>query len=64
LPPEVKKLKGFIWREDEQPKTKEDIFIEGNSKKKTPKKKKSLQKFTIPNSKKINIKPPFSIGNK
>ncbi len=26
LPDDVKKLKGFIWREDEQPKMKEDIF--------------------------------------
>ncbi|WP_299049313.1 OstA-like protein [uncultured Polaribacter sp.] len=32
LPDEVKRLKGFIWREDEQPKTKEDIFKKGNSK--------------------------------
>jgi lipopolysaccharide export system protein LptA len=26
-PEQERKLKGFIWREDEQPKTKEDIFI-------------------------------------
>ncbi len=27
LPEDVRKLKGFIWREDEQPKKMEDIFI-------------------------------------
>jgi len=27
FPEESKKLKGFIWREDEQPKKKEDIFL-------------------------------------
>ena len=27
FPSEEKKFKGFIWREDEQPKTVEDIFI-------------------------------------
>lgn len=32
LPDDVKRLKGFVWREDEQPKTKEDIFKKGNSK--------------------------------
>jgi lipopolysaccharide export system protein LptA len=36
LPEEQRKLRGFIWREDEQPKTMEDIFIEG---KKVPKAK-------------------------
>ena len=27
FPSEEKKFKGFIWREDEQPKTVEDIFV-------------------------------------
>ena len=27
LPENVRKLRGFIWREDERPKTKDDIFI-------------------------------------
>ena len=27
IPENARKLKGFIWREDERPKTKEDIFI-------------------------------------
>ena len=31
FPEEEKKLKGFIWREDEQPKVMEDIFIKGKS---------------------------------
>jgi hypothetical protein len=26
LPDDVRKLKGFIWREDEQPKQRDDIF--------------------------------------
>ncbi|WP_228455017.1 OstA-like protein [Polaribacter haliotis] len=34
LPEDVKKLSGFIWRESEQPKKKEDIFKKDN---KTPK---------------------------
>ncbi|MDD7913852.1 OstA-like protein [Polaribacter ponticola] len=40
LPEDIKKLKGFIWREKEQPKKMEDIFIKGNNKKQeTPVKK-------------------------
>ena len=35
LPDDVRKLKGFVWREDEQPKKMEDIFIK-NDKNKTP----------------------------
>lgn len=27
LPENVRKLRGFVWREDERPKTKDDIFI-------------------------------------
>jgi hypothetical protein len=27
LPKDVRKLKGFIWREEEQPKKMEDIFL-------------------------------------
>ncbi|WP_435414866.1 OstA-like protein [Polaribacter aestuariivivens] len=37
LPEEVKQLSGFIWRESEQPKKKEDIFIKDKN---TPKEKK------------------------
>ena len=29
-PENDKRLKGFIWRESEQPKTKEDIFLKNN----------------------------------
>lgn len=36
LPTNARTLKGFIWREDEQPKTIEDIFVVGD---KIPKKK-------------------------
>jgi hypothetical protein len=35
LPEQVRFLKGFIWREDEQPKSKEAIFIKDNAKPKT-----------------------------
>ncbi len=38
LPEDVNKLKGFIWREDEQPKKMEDIFIHDDDKKSPPKK--------------------------
>ncbi|MGB1284586.1 MAG: OstA-like protein [Polaribacter sp.] len=46
LPEDVRKLKGFIWREVEQPKKMEDIFIKG----KISKPKKGIQKkiFTRP----------------
>ena len=36
LPTNARTLKGFIWREDEQPKTMEDIFVVGD---KIPRKK-------------------------
>jgi len=36
LPENARKLKGFIWREDEQPKTMEEIFVVGD---KIPRKK-------------------------
>ena len=43
LPEDVKKLKGFIWREDEQPKKMEDIFIKG----KISKREKNLKKIIL-----------------
>ena len=46
-PEENKKLQGFIWREDEQPKTKEDIFKKDGKQDKTPVKKKGLTKEAI-----------------
>lgn len=52
FPSEDRKLKGFIWRGNEQPKKKEDIFTKDNNKK-LPKKVKKLRKPTaILNSKK------------
>ncbi|MCI2228106.1 hypothetical protein MC378_02925 [Polaribacter sp. MSW13] len=42
LPDDVKRLKGFIWREDEQPKKMEDIFINDSNKKSPSKKKEKL----------------------
>ncbi len=44
LPKDVQKLKGFIWREEEQPKKVEDIFIKDTNKKSPPLKKKLLIK--------------------
>lgn len=38
-PPDQKILQGFIWREDEQPKKKEDIFINDGKRDNTPIKK-------------------------
>jgi len=44
---EGRKIKGFIWREDEQPKTKNDIFIKDGQEKKAPIKKKTLEKPSL-----------------
>ncbi|TXD50624.1 hypothetical protein ES044_15345 [Polaribacter sp. IC066] len=48
LPEDVQKLKGFIWREDEQPKKMEDIFIRDTNEEKPPLKKKTLEKPALP----------------
>ena len=44
LPEDIKKLKGFIWREYEQPKKMEDIFIKDGDEKKPPLKKNNRKK--------------------
>ena len=45
LQEDIKKLKGFIWRESEQPKKMEDIFIIDANEKRAPlKKKKKVKK--------------------
>ena len=61
VPDDVKKLKGFIWREDEQPKKMTDIFIkDGKTKKseKTKQKLKIIKPTLLPklNTKKENTK--------
>ena len=56
LPEEVKKLKGFIWRESEQPKKMEDIFIIDSNEKKAPLKKKKLKNIPAFLDKKTGIK--------
>lgn len=43
-PENERKLKGFIWREDEQPKTKEDIFIKDHKTIRKPLLKKKKEK--------------------
>ena len=47
LDPEGRIIKGFIWREDEQPKKKEDLFIKDSTAKKAPIKKKVLKKPSL-----------------
>ncbi|PQJ82977.1 hypothetical protein BTO16_05190 [Polaribacter glomeratus] len=47
LPEDVKKLKDFIWRESEQPKKMEDIFIIDADEKKAPIKKEGSKKPAI-----------------
>lgn len=44
FPEEDRKIKGFIWRADEQPKKKEDIFLKDGEKDKAPVKKGALDK--------------------
>jgi hypothetical protein len=69
LPDEVKKLKGFIWRENEQPKKMEDIFIKDTDEKKEPLEKKGLikpvaildQKSNKKKKPKKEIKLPVSV---
>ncbi|TCP24753.1 OstA-like protein [Tenacibaculum skagerrakense] len=39
FPEEDRKFRGFVWREDEQPKTMEDIFIKDKNVAKKPRKK-------------------------
>ncbi|WP_148869995.1 OstA-like protein [Tenacibaculum adriaticum] len=71
FPEEEKKFKGFIWREDEQPKTMEDIFIKDNKKpvlKKSKKVNKDVQKakmdFNKETIKKEKNKPREGFGLK
>ena len=47
FPENDRKLNGFIWREDEQPKTKEDIFINDSNQKKDNTPKNYLKKSPI-----------------
>lgn len=58
FPDDGRKLKGFIWREKEQPKRKEDIFIKDDDKKELPPVDKELRKPTaILDSKKKSVLP-------
>ncbi len=67
LPEDIKRLKGFIWRENEQPKTKEDIFKKDSNpnpeKPKTPKKPNDQKailddKLFVPKGAKKQLKLP------
>ena len=59
LPDDVRILKGFIWREDEQPKKMEDIFIKDGEEKESPiKKKDSKNTSAILEKKSIEKKKP------
>ncbi len=53
FPEKDKKLRGFVWREDEQPKKKEDIFIKDG---KTIRKKLAKKKKPAPNIGKLETK--------
>ena len=61
LPEDVKTLKGFIWREDEQPKKMEDIFIKDDKNNTPPKKDKKDKKVAIISDKKKKAKKKKSI---
>tara|TARA_R110002073_G_scaffold128999_5_gene275206 strand:+ start:1264 stop:2865 length:1602 start_codon:yes stop_codon:yes gene_type:complete len=57
FPEEDRKLNGFLWREDEQPLTKEDIFIKGKTAIRTPLSKgKPKEEKSIPEKKKKKTK--------
>ena len=55
FPDDVKKLKGFIWREEEQPQKMTDIFINDGRTKKSKKTSPKLKIITPLNS--INLAP-------
>ena len=57
LPEDVRKLKGFIWREDEQPKKMEDIFIHDDKNKVPQKEDKNDKKPKVILDKKKKAKP-------
>ncbi|MDC1520618.1 hypothetical protein N8439_07390, partial [Polaribacter sp.] len=65
LPDHVKELKGFIWREDEQPKKMTDIFIKKGENKKTATTGKKLGPIKPMTSSKLDVnkipKGPVSI---
>ena len=63
FPEEERKLKGFIWRESEQPKRKEDIFLRGDSKDNPSKKKKAVLKSPVLIEKKKKKKTETLIDN-
>ncbi|WP_459741736.1 OstA-like protein [Polaribacter sp. OB-PA-B3] len=60
FPSEDKKLQGFIWRESEQPKTKEDIFKDDNNQKNPVKSDKDFIKPLIMNDPEDNTKESTS----
>ncbi len=65
LPEDVKKLKGFIWRENEQPKTKQDIFKKDDGKnKEEPKSDKDFNKPILANKPPEKSKAKTSISSK
>ena len=65
LPEDVRRLRGFVWRENEQPKKMEDIFVKGK-KDKLPinKKKKFNPKAILDSKKKLKNKTKKKLSNK
>ena len=57
LPDDVRELKGFIWRENEQPKKMEDIFIKDDENKAPSKKSKKKNKASAIFNKKKKERP-------
>ncbi|WP_205860411.1 OstA-like protein [Polaribacter sp. 11A2H] len=56
LPDDVRELKGFIWREDEQPKKMEDIFIKDDKNTSSSKTENKVEKISDLLSKKKVLK--------
>ncbi|WP_282072484.1 OstA-like protein [Polaribacter atrinae] len=71
LPDDVRELKGFIWREDEQPKKMQDIFIKDDKVKTTTKTEEKVEKISdlliqkkVPKEKKGDKLPKSDISIK
>ncbi|ARV07976.1 hypothetical protein BTO04_03870 [Polaribacter sp. SA4-10] len=56
LPDDIRVLEGFIWRENEQPKKREDIFIRDDENEKEPTKKEDLKNTSAIVEKKSKLK--------
>lgn len=62
LPDDIRVLDGFIWRENEQPKKREDIFIKEDENEKAPTKNEDLKNTSAIVEKKSKLKQKASKG--